>query len=144
MAILLPIPGDENMSRAYEVFESILAKTGDGMHTLTINTVGLGGTASRRFHFAQENKTGSFVADVEMGHLLCELLAVAVKGENPSGLVLRTWGIKDRVCGWKFEDGTPIPLTKGELFNAYCYNPETGEMGGPSADAEFTESPDIA
>ncbi|MFI0596528.1 hypothetical protein [Streptomyces griseus] len=142
MAILLPVPGDENMNRAYEVFESVLEKTGDGIHTLTINTMGLGGMAVRQFHFAQQEMSG-FIGDVEMGHLFCELLAVAVKGENPSGLVMRTWGIKDRVCGWKFEDGTPTPLTKGELFNAYCYDPETGELGGPSADAEFTEAPAI-
>ncbi|MFI7329680.1 hypothetical protein ACIRIR_32645 [Streptomyces globisporus] len=142
MAILLPVPDDENMNRALEIFESVLKETGDGIHTLTLNTAGLGGTATRQFNFAQQEKIG-FIADVEMGELFCELLGVVVKGENPSGLVRRTWGITDHVCGWKFEEGKPVPLAKGEIFEAYCYNPETGELGGPATGVEFSEAPAI-
>ncbi|WP_329060087.1 hypothetical protein [Streptomyces sp. NBC_01429] len=58
-------------------------------------------------------------------------------------MIMRTWSVKDRVCGWKFVDGKPEPLTKAKLFDAYCYDPDTGEYGDPYSDAEFTEAPNI-
>ncbi|WP_326683084.1 hypothetical protein [Streptomyces sp. NBC_01237] len=142
MSVLLPIPSDDDMERAFDLFESLLEKAGDGIHTLTLSVQGLGGAAVRQFHFAQREDHG-FLPVIEMGIPFCDLLGVAVKGTNSSVMVMRTWGTEDRVCGWKFHDGKPKPLTKSQLFDAYCYSSESGEYGGPLSDAEYTDAPDV-
>ncbi|MFJ8871169.1 hypothetical protein ACIRD6_36125 [Streptomyces sp. NPDC102473] len=142
MGILLQAPSEENGDRAMDLFEVLLEKAGDGVHNLTLTVQGFDGTAFAQFFFAQGQF--GFSAREEQGLTFCHLLAVAVSGAHHSGLVMRSVGTEtEGVCGWRFSGGDPQPLTRAEVFDAYCHNPVSGEITAPEPDVEYNDAPVI-
>ncbi|MFD3820229.1 hypothetical protein ACFWRZ_34650 [Streptomyces rubiginosohelvolus] len=141
MGILLRIPSDRNRDRALDIFNKATEEAGEGTHSLTIGVTGMGGIAVELFSFVQDDEgmAGSLTQLTEF----CELLAVAISGAHPSGLVMRTMGDTHTVRGWVFRDGDPIPLNRAEAFNAYCTDPATGEIIPPDPDTEYADAPVI-
>ncbi|MFJ6239561.1 hypothetical protein ACIQH0_36375 [Streptomyces griseus] len=142
MGVLFPTPNDSELDHAENLLLSILEKTGDGIHTLTLNAEGIGGSEHRQLHFAQNWSTGGFIPVDDMAVAFGRMLAILVAG-TPGGIVLRTWGTKDTVRAWAFRDGKTHPLTELETFSAYCRNPETGEYRDPPEDVTYADAPTL-
>ncbi|MFE1486151.1 hypothetical protein ACFW80_35230 [Streptomyces fimicarius] len=141
MGILLKVPNDRDRNRALDIFDRVTEKAGIGSHGLTLGVTGLNGTATAQFPFIQE--TDGMAADVSDLFPFCELLAIAVSGAHPSGLVLRTMGQPQTVRGWRFTDGDPMPLNRAEAFNAYAHDPVTGDPVVPAPGTEYADAPVI-
>ncbi|MEU4032459.1 hypothetical protein [Streptomyces anulatus] len=141
MGILLRVPSDRNRDRAFDIFDKVTEEAGEGTHSLTLGVTGMGGTAVELFPFVQDDEgiAGSLTQLQEF----CELLAVAITGAHPSGLVMRTIGDTHTVRGWVFQDGDPIPLNRAQAFNAYCTDPATGDIIPPDPDTEYADAPVI-
>ncbi|MCX4417789.1 hypothetical protein OOK43_31615 [[Kitasatospora] papulosa] len=141
MGILLHIPSDRDRTRALDIFDRVTEKAGEGTHNLTLGVTGTGGTAVASFPFVQTDE--GMAASLSQLNEFCELLAVAVSGAHPSGLVMRTLAQAETVCGWRFTDGDPLPLHRAEAFNAYCHHPVTGEITLPCPGTEYVDAPVI-
>ncbi|MFJ8763072.1 hypothetical protein [Streptomyces cyaneofuscatus] len=138
MGILLPIPTDEERERAADVFSSLLEKSGNGIHTITVHAEGMGGKAVEQFHFAQD--PDALISCEGMISPFARLLAVAVAGAN-GGMILRTWGYRDSVRAWAFRGGDFVPLTKEEVMHSFRYNAETGEVSELPEGTEYLDAP---
>ncbi|MEU8701680.1 hypothetical protein AB0C61_29300 [Streptomyces sp. NPDC048680] len=141
MGILLHIPSDRDNDRALDIFDRVTEKAGKGTHSLTLGVTGIGGTAVVMFPFVQEDE--GMAASLTQLNKFCELLAIAASGAHPSGLVMRTVGETETVCGWRFTDGDPLPLNRAEAFNAYCTDPTNGEIIPPHPGTEYADAPVI-
>jgi hypothetical protein len=141
MGILLCVPSDRNRARALDIFDRVTEKAGEGTHCLTLGVTGIGGTGIAEFPFIQDDE--GMAASLAQLNSFCELLAVAVSGAHPSGLVMRTMSDTQTVRGWHFTDGDPIPLNRAEAFNAYCTDPDTGDIIPPDPDTEYADAPVI-
>lgn len=125
-----------------QIFEVLLEKAGSGIHHLTLTVEGDGGTAFADFSFAQGEF--GFLASEESGLSFCELFAVAVSGEYPGGLVMRTQDQEgESVRGWKIDRSEPQPVTGAEIFDAYCHHPATGEISPPEPGLDYKDAPAI-
>ncbi|WP_141693616.1 hypothetical protein [Streptomyces sp. PTY087I2] len=143
MGTPLPFPSDEDVDRALDILNLAITRAGDGIHTLTLSVEGVGGQALAQFHFAHHVDYG-FVPVEEMSVPFCELLAVAVKGDCSSGMILRSWGLKERVRGWEFDDaGHPCPLSGSELFNFYRKGLGAGVHDALPGDTDYIDAPVI-
>ncbi|GAA3015415.1 hypothetical protein GCM10010447_51400 [Streptomyces fulvorobeus] len=139
--ILLHVPSEEEEHRAFDIFDRLIQKAGTGKHRLTLTVAGINGTAIAEFTYLL---TGDVMAgSLNRASRFCELLAVAVSGKHHSGLVLRTQDETERVCGWRFQEGDPLPLNRAEVFDAYCHNPLTGEVVAPEPGIEHADAPVI-
>ncbi|MFC3238226.1 hypothetical protein [Streptomyces nitrosporeus] len=138
MGILLPIPTSKERERAVDVFSSLLEKSGSGIHTLTAHAEGMGGRVVEQFHFAQD--PSALISCEEMLLPFVQILAVGVAGAS-GGMILRTWGHQDTVRAWAFQDGSFMPLTKGELMHSFRYNSETGEVEDLPGNTEYLDAP---
>ncbi|WP_137990623.1 hypothetical protein [Streptomyces vilmorinianum] len=67
------------------------------------------------------------------------VLAVGIARESPGGVVMRTTnpGARDRLHGWRLTQGTLLPLTEAEVFNAYCTDARTGEPLAPEPGVDY-------
>ncbi|WP_420707818.1 hypothetical protein [Streptomyces sp. NRRL F-5135] len=67
------------------------------------------------------------------------VLAVGIALESAGGVVLRTTvpGDDDRVHGWRLSRSSLVPLTAGEVFNAYCTDAETGDPLAPESGVDY-------
>ncbi|MFD8406029.1 hypothetical protein ACFV1G_15285 [Streptomyces anulatus] len=138
MGILLQAPSDHDRNRALDIFDRVTEKAGHGIHGLTLSVAGINGQASVLFPFMQDDD-GMTARDGDL-YPFCELLAVALTGAHPSGLVLRTVGEPQAVRGWRFTDGDPMPLNRAEAFNAYCTDATTGEPIPPDPNTEYEDA----
>lgn len=141
MGILLQVPSDRDRNRALDIFDRVTEKAGNGTHGLVLGVTGVGGSATAVFPFMQDDE--GMVASCADLHAFCELLAVAVSGAHPSGLVLRTLGKPETVRGWRFTDGDPHPLNRAEAFSAYASDPLTGDPVVPLPGTEYSDAPVI-
>ncbi|MFG3142752.1 hypothetical protein ACGFZA_41930 [Streptomyces sp. NPDC048211] len=141
MGILLQVPSDRDRNRALDIFDRVTEKAGHGTHFLTLGVTGLGGTATALFSFIQDDE--GMTASGHDLHSFCELLAVAISGAHPSGLVMRTLGEPNTACCWRFTDGDPLPINRAEAFNAYASDPFTGEPVAPLPGTEYADAPVI-
>lgn len=73
------------------------------------------------------------------------VLAVGVALETRGGVVLRTTApdTRDRVYGWRLVRGSLVPLSAGEVFDAYCTDADTGEPVPPEPDVEYRAGFDL-
>ncbi|MFB4425969.1 hypothetical protein C5F59_033430 [Streptomyces sp. QL37] len=73
------------------------------------------------------------------------VLAVGVALGTQGGVVLRTTtpDAPDRVHGWRLNRGSLLPLTAGEVFNAYCTDADTGEPVSPESGVEYCAGFDL-
>ncbi|KUL70104.1 MULTISPECIES: hypothetical protein [unclassified Streptomyces] len=76
------------------------------------------------------------------------VLALGLATRSPGGLVMRTSapGTTDRVYGWRLRgdqgDGL-VPLTAGEVFDAYCTDVESGDLISPESGVDYCVPPDL-
>ncbi|GAA0931451.1 hypothetical protein [Streptomyces thermoalcalitolerans] len=73
------------------------------------------------------------------------VLALGIATGGPGGLVMRTTapGTCDRVYGWRLRAGGLVPLTAGEVFDAYCTDIDTGDPIAPESGVDYSEPPDL-
>ncbi|MFG2513867.1 hypothetical protein [Streptomyces sp. NPDC048584] len=73
------------------------------------------------------------------------VLAVGLATASPGGLVMRTSepGTPDRVQGWRLRAYGLVPLTAGEVFDAYCTDAESGDLISPESNVDYCEPPDL-
>ena len=73
------------------------------------------------------------------------VLAVGLATASPGGLVMRTSepGTPDRVQGWRLRAYGLVPLTAGEVFDAYCTDVESGDLISPESNVDYCEPPDL-
>ncbi|MEE1789425.1 hypothetical protein PUR28_01290 [Streptomyces sp. BE308] len=141
MDILISAP-DLEEDRAMDIFEALLEKAGNGSHHLVLGVKALGEEVLGTFEFEQK---GDMVAACEAQALhFCDLLEIAVTGDQRGGMVMRTQNAAgESVCGWRFKDSDPQPLNSAEVFDAYCHNPRTGEVLPPEPGVEYKDAPVI-
>ncbi|MEN3583810.1 hypothetical protein AAH978_06605 [Streptomyces sp. ZYX-F-203] len=70
------------------------------------------------------------------------VLAVGLAARAPGGLILRA-GVPGRVYGWRLREHGLVALTAGEVFDAYCLDPRTGEPISPEPGVRYSEPPDL-
>ncbi|MGW6293527.1 hypothetical protein [Streptomyces sp. NPDC055058] len=73
------------------------------------------------------------------------VLAVGLATHSPGGLVVRISapGTPDRVHGWRLRGYGLVPLTAGEVFDAYCTDAESGDLIAPESDVDYCAAPDL-
>ncbi|MEV5162844.1 hypothetical protein [Streptomyces sp. NPDC053728] len=141
MDLRFPI-GAGDADRATDIFERILENAGNGTHHIVINVV------IDEKHQALTNL--AFTQDDASLHIsayealkFCRLLATGLSGLC-GGITMRTISAEtESVRGWKITDGDPIPLNRAEVFTAYCYNPNTGEIIAPESGVQYEDAPVI-
>ncbi|MFJ8848365.1 hypothetical protein ACIRFF_36390 [Streptomyces cyaneofuscatus] len=141
MGIHLHAPGDRDFDRSFDIFDRVTEKAGKGTHCLTLAVRAPEGCVTAMFPWTQAED--GMAASLTRLHDFTDLLAVAVSGAHPSGMCMRTLATPDTVCGWRFTDGDPIPLTRSEAFDAYATNPTTGELVVPMPGTEYADAPVI-
>ncbi|MFR9799643.1 hypothetical protein ACL02U_27680 [Streptomyces sp. MS06] len=94
---------------------------------------------------ADEDADGATRLDEAEAVAFTTVLALAVATGDRGGLVMRISapGCRDRVHGWRLRDGTLIPLTAAEVFDAYCTDAESGDLVSPESDVDYCEPPDL-
>ncbi|MGW5096842.1 hypothetical protein ACWEQ1_06790 [Streptomyces nodosus] len=73
------------------------------------------------------------------------VLALGIATHSSGGLVMRTTapGSPDRVYGWRLRGDRLIPLTAGEVFDAYCTDIESGDLVAPESGVDYCSPPDL-
>ncbi|MET9444835.1 hypothetical protein [Streptomyces sp. NPDC006610] len=73
------------------------------------------------------------------------VLALGLATESPGGLVMRTSApaTPDRVYGWRLRAYGLVPLTAGEVFDAYCTDAESGDLISPESGVDYCTPPDL-
>ncbi|MEV0749841.1 hypothetical protein AB0I75_32335 [Streptomyces sp. NPDC050273] len=144
MDVLIPIPSPEDGERALGIFERLMDKAGDGFHHLVIVVQGIGGPALGHFRYVQKEGLILHVNE-DWAMEFCHLLAAAISGSLSGGFVMRTRteAEAESVCGWRITNGDTKPLSRAEVFDAYCHNPTTGETFGPEPGVEYKDAPAI-
>lgn len=76
-----------------------------------------------------------------------DLIAVLAAGlaTGVGGLILRHIcpGQPDRLYGWNCLRSGLHPMAAGEIFDAYCFDPVTGDLIGPEPNVEYLAAPDL-
>ncbi|AEW93099.1 hypothetical protein SCATT_07280 [Streptantibioticus cattleyicolor NRRL 8057 = DSM 46488] len=130
------------LEHATTALTALLTAAGPGTHHL-VCSVPLTEpplTAALHAHHADDGTVHLPEADALV---LCTVLAAALAHAGPGGLVLRTTGtpdrhVPDRVRGWTVTGDGLRPLTEGEVFDAYCTDPRTGDPIPPEPGVEYT------
>ncbi|MFF7569673.1 hypothetical protein [Streptomyces rubiginosohelvolus] len=141
MGPLLQVPSDRDRNRALDIFDRVTEKAGIGSHGLTLGVTGFGGMATAIFPFIQDDE-GMAASGSDL-YVFCDLLAIAVTGAHPSGMILRTMGQPQVARGWKFIDGDPMPLNRAQAFNAYTNHPDYDGPIMPLPGTEYADAPVI-
>ncbi|MGW1290930.1 hypothetical protein ACWD4N_47150 [Streptomyces sp. NPDC002586] len=73
------------------------------------------------------------------------VLALGLAARSPGGLVIRTSapGAPDQVYGWRLRQGDLEPLTAGQVFDAYCTDPASGDLVSPDSEVDYCVPPDL-
>lgn len=73
------------------------------------------------------------------------VLALGLATHGGGGLVVRARepGGTDRVFGWQLRDARLVPLSAGEVFDAYCTDASSGDLISPESDVDYCTPPDL-
>ncbi|WP_435245041.1 hypothetical protein [Streptomyces tendae] len=84
---------------------------------------------------------GAFAANAEDTVRFLLALAAAVC-QDDGGLTVRSAQVDaaDQVRGWSIGGGFAVPLSRAEIFNAYCTDAATGEPIPPEPDTEYCDA----
>ncbi|MFD5790469.1 hypothetical protein ACFWH1_28085 [Streptomyces sp. NPDC127037] len=142
MGFTPPNPPFEHGERAVDIFGRLLNAAGPGSHHVAMAIYGAAGFTSHSLEFAQDEERIALSPAEAID--ACYVLAVVLSGEYTGGMVMRSQRDgKETLCGWKFEDGETLPLNRAETFDAYCTNPETGDIIPPEPGVEYKDAPVI-
>lgn len=139
--ILFNLPSHEDRMRACALIERLVARAGEGMHAFTLTVTGHNGQMSALLDFIREEEGGDVLANLSQVDDLLDLLSVAVGGSHTAGAVLRTMQDEkpDRLMGWEFSHGIPVPLRSEEMRRAHCTDPATGKPQPPQENVTFAD-----
>ncbi|MFI6056319.1 hypothetical protein ACIBCO_40455 [Streptomyces violascens] len=138
-----PVPvGTLALGRAVTALSRLLAVLGPGEHIIT-GSRGFTDIASARIEVVP------FGGGMLLSHRAAETMGLAALVGRAftaptgagGGLVVRTEASqhsRERVRGWRMQDGWLVPLTAGEVFSAYCTDALTGEPLSPESDVEYS------
>ena len=130
--------------RACHLLLRMLETAGSGTHHLVCSTPTDNEQLLAALHIDRDT-TGPARLESTESTEFAMVLAVGIALEKPGGVVLRTSspGARDRVHGWLLDRGSLVPLTAGEVFNAYCTDATTGEPVAPEAHVEYCAGFDL-
>lgn len=135
-SIALPDP----LEMSTLAFEALLSACGPGFHHLVCTSfTPLGSDACVSVYV--ERAPGKEViadADLEGALMFCHVLALSARTLGTGAVCVRSC-VADRcvVRGWSVVDGWPQPLTAGQVFAAYCTDPDTGEPLPPEPGTDY-------
>lgn len=94
---------------------------------------------------ADDNDDGTRDIDRTEALEFTTVLALGLALQGPAGLVVRTGGrgAPDRVYGWRVRGERLVPLTAGEVFDAYCTDMESGDLVSPESGVDYGPPPDL-
>ncbi|MGW2643066.1 hypothetical protein [Streptomyces sp. NPDC001348] len=94
---------------------------------------------------ADDDSEGSLHLDEAEALEFTTVLAVGLATRSPGGLVMRTSALStpDRIYGWRLRGDGLVPLTAGEVFDAYCTDIETGDPIPPESGVDYCVAPDL-
>ena len=136
--------GRAAFDRASHLLVRLLDTAGPGTHHIVCSTPTENEQLLAVLHTAGDT-TGPARFDSSEGAEFTTVLAVGVALETQGGVVLRTTApdAPDRVHGWRLHRGSLLPLTAGEVFNAYCTDADTGEPVAPESGVEYCAGFDL-
>ncbi|MEU3466226.1 hypothetical protein ABZ721_40635 [Streptomyces sp. NPDC006733] len=126
---------------AAALLNSVFVAVGDGCHALTV---------SIRAHSASDDYFVTTVPFCTAGARITadqgdtERIVTLMLAGRIGGLVVRTANEDGtfRVCGWYLQDDAAVPLSRAQVFNAYCIDPD-GEPIPPERGVEYAEAPPL-
>ncbi|MFS0697210.1 hypothetical protein [Streptomyces nitrosporeus] len=136
--------GRAAFDRASHLLSRLLETAGPGTHHLVCSTPAQDEQLLALLHTTGDAGGGNHT-DPSEGAEFATVLAVGVALGTEGGVVLRTTapGAPDRVHGWRLIRGSLVPLTAGEVFDAYCTDADTGEPVAPEPDVEYRAGFDL-
>ncbi|HWU06521.1 MAG TPA: hypothetical protein VN520_09090 [Streptomyces sp.] len=136
--------GRAAFDRASHLLMRLLDTAGPGTHHVVCSMPTESEQLLAALHTVRD-PAGPARLDPSEGAEFATVLAVGVALETQGGVVLRTTapGAPDRVHGWRLDRGGLLPLTAGEVFNAYCTDADTGEPVSPESGVEYCAGFDI-
>ncbi|MFI2351574.1 hypothetical protein ACH492_32080 [Streptomyces sp. NPDC019443] len=136
--------GRAAFDRASRILMRLLEAAGPGRHHLVCSVPAPDEQLLAVLH-ADAGTDEPAQLDASEGAEFVTVLATGIALESPGGLVLRTSteGAPDRLHGWRLHQGRLLPLTAGEVFNAYCTDAATGEPLSPEPGVEYCAGFDI-
>ncbi|MFI0943359.1 hypothetical protein [Streptomyces sp. NPDC021020] len=123
----------------------LLAAAGPGRHHLVASLPPDDGPPLLSAAQATTTADGGIDLDDAETTALCTVMAAARLTARPGGLVLRTTDSRgiDTVRGWSLHRDGPHPLTEAEVFDAYCTDPETGDVLPPEPGVRYRAGLDL-
>ncbi|WP_031084624.1 hypothetical protein [Streptomyces sp. NRRL WC-3549] len=137
--------GRAAFDRASHLLARLLEAAGPGTHHVVCSTPAQDEQLLAIVHTTRDPDGGPVQLDPSQGAEFATVLAVGVALETRGGVVLRTTApdTADRVHGWRLVKGDLIPLSAGEVFDAYCTDADTGEPVSPEPDVEYCAGFDL-
>ncbi|MFB6508038.1 MULTISPECIES: hypothetical protein [unclassified Streptomyces] len=137
--------GREAFDRASHLLLRMLEAAGPGTHHLVCSVPADNEHLLAVLHTERDDAAGPARLESDEGAEFVTVLAVGVALEKPGGVVLRTSrpGARDRVHGWRLSRGSLLPLSAGQVFDAYCTDAETGEPVAPEPHVEYCAGFDL-
>ncbi|MDX2916241.1 hypothetical protein [Streptomyces griseiscabiei] len=135
--------GQESFARARDLLVRILDTADPGHRHLVCSVSATPETLVAVLH-ADTDADGSAQLDDAEALEFTTVLALGL-ATLPGGLVMRTSApsTTDRVYGWRLRAGDPVPLTAGEVFNAYCTDIDSGDLISPESDIDYCVPPNL-
>ncbi|MEU5825642.1 hypothetical protein [Streptomyces sp. NPDC047803] len=125
------------------MFARIAREAGPGQHDITLALVDDAGMTALHHVGFRECGEGVEIAPTDLIDV-CYMLAVGLSGKHRGGFFMRSnRDGQESICGWRWADGEPCPLTEAETFDAYCTDPATGDLFGPEPGIEYRDAPVI-
>ncbi|MGW5352860.1 hypothetical protein ACWERV_20410 [Streptomyces sp. NPDC004031] len=123
----------------------LLAAAGPGQHHLVASLPPDAGPPLVAAAQVSTAPDGAIELDDTETTTLCTVMAAARRTTRPGGLVLRTTDSRgtDTVRGWSLHRDGPHPLTEAEVFDAYCTDPETGDLLPPEPGVRYRAGLDL-
>ncbi|MFI9630113.1 hypothetical protein [Streptomyces sp. NPDC052042] len=136
--------GRAAFDRASHLLSRMLGTAGTGTHHLVCSAPTQSEHLIAVLH-AECDAEGPTRLDAAEGAEFATVLAVGIALEKTGGVVLRTStpGARDRVHGWRLDRGSLVPLTAGEVFNAYCTDADTGDPVAPEPHVDYCAGFDL-
>ncbi|SCE02703.1 hypothetical protein GA0115239_11653 [Streptomyces sp. BpilaLS-43] len=137
--------GRAAFDRASHLLARLLETAGPGTHHVVCSVPTEDEQLLAIVHTARDPDGGPAQLEASEGAEFASVLAVGVALESRGGVVLRTTApdTADRVHGWRLVRGNLVPLTAGEVFDAYCTDADTGEPVSPESDVEYCAGFDL-
>jgi hypothetical protein len=135
--------GQESFARAQDLIARILDTADPGHQHLVCSVSGTPEPLVAVLH-ADTDADGAAQLDDAEALEFTTVLALGLAA-LPGGLVMRTSApsTTDRIYGWRLRAGDPVPLTAGEVFDAYCTDLDSGELISPESDIDYCVPPDL-